>query len=411
MASMYSHSMLETYRVCPKKFHFAYIEKPPIEEKVAADTYLGNAVHRVLRKLYTAGSDGVLIPLEDMVTFYRAEWNKLDRQAIAVTSDYYTVDDYIRIGEEMLIRHYEKYKPFKQGTLLGAELYLTCTLQNTPFKFRCYIDRLWRKETGEIEICDYKTGQTLARPQDPKFLGQMGLYQLAVKQNYPQFSQITLAQYYLRKDEVVSYQMNDEELANLTEELRQSVHATMRATRLNDFPAQEGTHCSYCDYFGVCPAKKHRKLLDEEEKTGAPATAAQLKDLANRYVQKTLENRAIKSELDSMKAELVEIAKEGNLSVLEADMGKVSGKVSPKEKFITRTEDDRAFADLNALARQLQLDEYFVVDATSLMKDVYAKKLLPDDQLKRLAEFIVLKEESRVTVQLKYKPDDQEDIV
>ena len=230
-------------------------------------------------------------------------------------------------------------------------------------------------------------------------------------QNYPQFSQITLAQYYLRKDEVVSYQMNDEELANLTEELRQSVHATMRATRLNDFPAQEGTHCSYCDYFGVCPAKKHRKLLDEEEKTGAPATAAQLKDLANRYVQKTLENRAIKSELDSMKAELVEIAKEGNLSVLEADMGKVSVKVSPKEKFITRTEDDRAFADLNALARQLQLDEYFVVDATSLMKDVYAKKLLPDDQLKRLAEFIVLKEESRVTVQLKYKPDDQEDIV
>ncbi len=310
MPSIYSYSSLETFRVCPQKFQFSYIDKVPVEEKVAADTYLGSAVHRALRKLYTAGSDGVLIPRDEIVKFYRAEWNKLSRELLSVTSDFYTVDDYIRIGEEMLLKHYDKYQPFNRGTLLGAEMFLTCTLPNTPFKFRCIIDRLWKNESGEVEICDYKTGQSISRPQDPRFFFQMGLYQLAVQQNFPQYKNISVAQYFLRKDEVVAHRFNDDEILQLVEELRQAVLASLQATRLGEFPAQEGPQCNYCDYVNICPAKKHRQLLDEEERTGIPATAEKLKELANHYIQKNAESKAIKEELDTVKAELVELARD-----------------------------------------------------------------------------------------------------
>ncbi len=59
----------------------------------------------------------------------------------------------------------------------------------------------------------------------------------------------------------------------------------------------------------------------------------------------------------------------------------------------------------------MQLDDYFVLDATSLMKDVYVKKVLPEAELKKLSEFVISKEEARVTVSRKHQSDNDEDIV
>jgi len=49
--STYSHSGLKTFRNCPRKFKFQYIEKPQIPKRIGAEAYLGNAVHRVLQTL------------------------------------------------------------------------------------------------------------------------------------------------------------------------------------------------------------------------------------------------------------------------------------------------------------------------------------------------------------------------
>jgi hypothetical protein len=57
-------------------------------------------MHRVLRKLYRLGADDILMPEDDAVAEYHREWEKLDLTTLQVTSDYYTVDDYIRIGEK-----------------------------------------------------------------------------------------------------------------------------------------------------------------------------------------------------------------------------------------------------------------------------------------------------------------------
>ncbi|UCC45017.1 MAG: PD-(D/E)XK nuclease family protein, partial [Candidatus Zixiibacteriota bacterium] len=158
MLSSYSYSALDTYQSCPRRFKFAYVDRVKVVKTVTADTYLGTAVHRILKKVYALGADGILLPLEDALEEYHQEWQKLDRKALSVTSNYHTVDDYIRIGREILSRHYERYRPFNQGTLLGTEINLNFVLEGTPFKFRSIIDRLWKRDDGTVEICDYKTG-------------------------------------------------------------------------------------------------------------------------------------------------------------------------------------------------------------------------------------------------------------
>ncbi|UCE23436.1 MAG: PD-(D/E)XK nuclease family protein [Candidatus Zixiibacteriota bacterium] len=407
MLSSYSFSSLDTYRVCPRKFKYAYVDRVPIPPKVTADTYLGNAVHRVLRKLYTLGADGILMPMDRAIEAYLEEWQKLDRNSITSPSDYYTIDDYIRIGKEMLVRHYEHYQPFDQGTLLGAEMHLTFQLPGTPFKFKSYIDRLWKKDDGTVEICDYKTGQSTILPHDRRFVYQMGLYQLAVQANFPQYESVDLAQYLLRKDEIVSHRLRPDELDMLAEQLRLDVNDTIESTRKDDFPAQEGSHCTYCSYHHLCPAKIHRRMLEEEEQSGdtGEISALQLKELADEYLRVYSDSKRIDAELDGIKEKLLNIARDHDLSRFDGDSGKVTVSVSRKDEFISKTRDQKAFAQLSALCRKLQLDEYFSLDARGLMKEVYQKKRLPDDILNQLKEFVVEVERSRVTAKLNAETD------
>ncbi|UCD63027.1 MAG: PD-(D/E)XK nuclease family protein [Candidatus Zixiibacteriota bacterium] len=393
----YSHSSLDTFRICPRKFRYAYIDKVPVVRVVTADTYLGTAVHRVLKNLYTLGADGVLLAQDEAMSAYRAEWDKLDTRQVSVTSDYYTVDDYIRIGEEILGRHYERYQPFNQGTLLGAELYLDFVLPNTPFRFRSYIDRLWKRDDDTVEICDYKTGQALMTADDPRFLAQMGLYQLAVQAKYPGLDDIELAQYLLRKDMVIRRRLRPDELDELAESLRQAVVNTIEAARLGDFPAQEGTHCVYCNYQDRCPAKVHRRLLEEEEsEEDRDLAPEEARELADRFLAKLIQSRRVGAELDSLKEQLVQLAKRCDVSRFDGDTGKVTVSIRKKEKFVTKSEDARAFAELTALCRRMRLDEYFTLDGRGLMSNVYTKKSLPPEQLEELGKFVSEAEQIRV---------------
>jgi CRISPR/Cas system-associated exonuclease Cas4 (RecB family) len=409
MLSTYSHTALNTYRTCPRKFKFQYVEKVEVPKKVTADTYMGNAVHRVLARLYKLGADGIVYPVNDLIAFYDQQWEKVDRQYIALTDEYHTVDDYIRLGREMLVRHYEHYQPFNQGTLLGTELNIVFTLPRTgqsgdaTFKIRAIIDRLWKRDDGVVEICDYKTGRSLARPQDESFFYQMGLYQLAVRQHFPQFETIELAQYFLRSDEVVRHRMHPDELERLTEETRTSVVETINAVRLDSFPAQEGGWCHYCNYFDLCPAKRHKLMLsrlEEQEKESDQTWQQRAYELATQYIESYRKVQSAKAELEALRAEVIELSKDQDLSTLEGATGKVTVKTDRKEKFITKSEDSQAFADLSHSARQWQLDDYFVLDTHALMKELYQKKRLSTEQMETLKQYVVEKEESRITVKL-----------
>jgi len=408
MLSIYSYTALNTYRTCPQKFKFHYVDKADVPKRIAADTYLGSAVHRVLVKLYKYGADGIVYPMEDMIAFYRKQWESIEREYITLMDEYHTVDDYIRLGEKMLVKHYERYRPFDQGTLLGTEIPLYFSLQGTNFKFNVKIDRLWKNSRGVVEICDYKTGRHLAKPQDESFFYQMGLYQLAVQENYPQFEKIELTQHFLRMDEMVSYRMRPDEMDRLVEDIRVAVIESIQAERLDDFPPKEGPLCTYCDYSILCPAKRHQAMLKRVEDEGEDddrILGQKAYEIATRYLEIYQRSREAKAELEALRAEIVQFAKDQKLTTFEGESGRVTVKVGRQEKFVTKSVDDSAFAELSHLAREWKLDEYFDLNPRALMKEVYKKERLSPTQLEKLKPYVLEKEESRVTVKLNRERD------
>ncbi len=406
MITTYSHSALKTFRDCPRKFKFQYIEKPAIPKRVGAEAYLGSAVHRVMQVLYQRGNDGVMVPLDDALKLYHAEWAKVDKELVDVSVEFMGVDDYIRNGAEMIRRHYERYQPFRPGVLLGAEMSLTFNLPGTPFKLRGIIDRIVKREDGSVEICDYKTGKNLPRPTDPDFFYQMGIYQLAVMQHYPQFTDIEVAQYFLKMNEEVRLRLREDDLDKLTEDIRQVVLAIAHANKLDEFPVSESTLCRYCDYYALCPAKRHQQMIEEcpDDPQAAPRQAY---DKASEYIVKYALSKELAAEMDALREDLTRLADELKVSKFAGAGGEISLATKKEEKFVTKTDDPQAFSDLSETARQLGLDIFFKLDGAALMKEAVLKKRLDPSAIEKLAPFVRCKESTTLRVKLVKEEEDE----
>lgn len=397
----FSYSALDSFHTCPQQFKFAQIDKVEIPKRISADMYLGAAVHRALRVLYTHGADGVLYPLDRLLEGYNYEWEKPKKEHLVTGSEQYTIDDYIRLGREMLERYYEKYKPFNEGTLLGSEMRLSFELPGTPFKFSAVLDLLMKKPDGTVEIRDFKTGQRIPSVKDRGFYYQMAMYRLALKVLYPQYDNVELTQYFLRKNELISHRMSDEELDLVTEEFRNAVLEIKNAIRLNDFPTKEGGHCRFCEYFNICPAKRHGQMLNGGkafEDLGEREKIEKMKEFATKFIEMKNEAKGIENELEALKGDLIQMAKDTGLTGFEGDGGKIKVTLKQSEKFVTKTEDADSFAALVALARELGLDEFMTLDAGALYKEGVAKERLSEEVLQRLKEFIRVREENAVRV-------------
>jgi RecB family exonuclease len=399
MLSRFSHSSLDTFRTCPRQFKFQKIEKVEVPRRTSADTYLGAAIHRQLQSIHEQAAIGRQYTLDDAIRAYEADWEKPDREFIVVIQEHLTVDDYIENGRKMLRSYYQRYAPFDQGTLLGAEMNINFDLPGTSFRFQAKIDRLWKRPDGVVEICDYKTGRFPPQGiQSPDFRRQMGLYQIAVQTNFPNFETIELAQYFLKFDEVLHRRLSPEELDEITEQFKIDVLATDHAERLDDFPTQESPLCNYCSYFHLCPAKRHRLILTSEAgaESGEKATMQSAAELADKYLDLDTRVKELEAERDALKVDLINLAKELGVDKFSGREADLSVKIKTEEKLITRTADPDKAGNLAFLVRQWGFEDYFALNESAFMKDVYGKGRLSDDQLAKLREFIITRESARV---------------
>jgi putative RecB family exonuclease len=411
MLSSYSHNSLNTFDDCPRRFKFTYIEKVEVPERVTADLYLGNAVHRALARVYELALNGVTISLDDLLAFYRAEWEKPERNQIIVIKDFMGVDDYIRIGEDMIATYYKKYTPFTEGRAIGIELDLRAPLPDSHYVIRGRVDRLTRRPDGIVEIVDYKTGSVLPRGgKDPKFYDQMGLYYLLVRENYPDLEPVELVQYYLKLNETIRLQVTDDDRDLIVERIRGVIRAALVAERLDNFPAQEGRSCDYCPFFKLCPAKRHRLILqneagelDQKEKATSETAAA----LAERYVDLDGRKKELEGELDALREDLITTARDLQVSKLAAKGATITISLNHEEKLPTKSTDMEAFIEISGLVRQWELEEALTVDIHALEKLIEKEQLSPE-RIAKLREYLVAKESSRISVRRPKKQQDTE---
>ena len=413
MAATYSHSSLGTFRQCPQKYKFEKIDKVKIPRRLYAHFHLGSTVHRQLKIAYDWAVDGKLYPLDTMLAAFEADWSGERAERIVLTGEHLTVDDEIAIGRRMLTEFHNNYKPFDQGKLVGSEMALTFDIPGSPARFTTRIDRLMKLDDGTYQICDYKTGRQVASGvADSNFRLQMGMYQLAVRAAYPDFEPIEVAQHFLRQDELIRYRFRPDELDELEEQFRSEVAEIAYATRMDDWPAREGGYCRWCDYTHLCPAKRHRLLLEAEEETGQPVTASEAVELTDRYLELYVQKKEIDAELTKLKADLIDAAAGLEVNKLEGAQGYVTVKSRTEEKIPTKTDDAVALGEVTALVRSWNVDGAmegcFKLDDRAVL-DLIRKGRLTEEQKESLQPFLVRKSSSSVYARPAKSEDDEDD--
>ncbi len=383
----YSNSKLNTFQNCPRQYKFAYIDRPVVEKPVGVETFLGDAVHRTLEKLYTLKANGRLQPPEELLDFYRKIWEGPDQNNIKITRDNLGVDDYIRVGEDALKKYYENYAPFDDSVVLGLEKKFSFALdKDGRFSISGKIDRISRRPDGVVEIIDYKTNASLPSQQHLDNDTQMGLYCLAVKYLWPDFDKIELRQIYLRHGVSLSTTMNEDKLEEIRYQSFQKILEIERARQEDNFPPRESALCDWCVYFELCPAKRHKLALDKEIDIEFDAESG--KELARKYLDFDRKIKLLDSEKKALREDLIRFCEGADITSLEAPNGSLKFRKAVSQGFPSKTEDEKRYLEISFLARQAGIEECFKLDQNVLYKEFFARERLPAELNLKLQKFL-----------------------
>lgn len=313
----FSHSRIETFKTCPKKFYYQYIEKPEIEEKTGIEAFLGSMVHLVLEKLYKDLKFTKLNSLEELLDYYDKEWNNNYNSKIEIVKEEYTQSHYKSMGVRFITEYYNKYKPFDTGKTLGLEMQVDLKFlddSGSIYQLLGYIDRLTMITEEHFEIHDYKTNAQTKTQEELDKDNQLALYTIAIKKMYPSVKKIDLVWHFLESGLEMRSKRTDSDLENLKKEIIESIKEIEKKIETNDFPAKESALCNWCNYKEICPVKNHLfflKKLPKNEYLNEKGAVLVSKYLELSKKKKELTDE-IDPELEKIKEALLDYSKKNN---------------------------------------------------------------------------------------------------
>lgn len=252
MLKIYSHSRLSVFEQCPFKFKLKYIDKIAPELGQTIESYLGNAVHETLEWLYTCVIKNSIPTITNIIEKYTEIWEKKFTPDIRIIKKNLTLNYYFSKGVKFLIDYYMKYKPFDDGTI-ETEKKITIDLDDSEgYKVQGFIDRLVKNQkTGEYEIHDYKTANTLPTKEKIESDRQLALYSLGLKKILNLNSSVTLVWHYLAHNIKIISRRTDTQLETLRKEI---IELIKKIESTKEFPTYTSILCDWCEYKSMCPA-------------------------------------------------------------------------------------------------------------------------------------------------------------
>ena len=256
---IYSHSRLSTFEQCPKKFKYKYLDKLKPEIENTIESHLGNSVHKTLEWIYnntketnkelSQRDDPKGPKIDDIIVKYIEEWQKEFSENILIVKKQLTAKDYFNKGIRFLIDYYSKHFPFKDGTI-ECEKRILIELGDEEYQIQGFIDRLvYNLETGEYEIHDYKTGNTLPKQEHLNKERQLALYSLAIKEIYGKDKEILLVWHFLAHNKIMKSKRTNSQLENLKKE---TIELIKKLESTKEFPRNKSMLCNWCEYKNIC---------------------------------------------------------------------------------------------------------------------------------------------------------------
>jgi len=274
---LYSHSKLSTFEQCPFKFKLKYIDRiiPEIEKTIEA--HLGSAVHATLEWIYIKAKEAETkkqIPsLDDTIVFYSEAWRRDYSPDIVIVSNELKPKDYFNKGVEFLVNYYQKHFPFDDGTIELEKKIIIGLDSEGNYEIIGFIDRLAQNiHTGEFEIHDYKTANSLPRQEDIDNDRQLALYAVAIKEIYGKDKEVTLNWHYLAHNKKITSKRTNHELEQLKKE---TLNLIKQIESTEEFLPCKSPLCKWCEYIQMCPLwntseDKLKEKVQKQEKKQEP---------------------------------------------------------------------------------------------------------------------------------------------
>ena len=264
--TIYSHSRLNTFEQCPKKFKFKYLDKiiPSVETSIEA--HVGKSVHEALEWLYKEIKNEKLPALDEVLLEYKKSWDKEWDPNMKNPTKRFSTDEHYNRGIRFLLEYYMKHKPFDDNTLDIEKKIIIILDEEGKYKLQGFIDRLvYNLETEEYEIHDYKTSGNLPNSEKIEKDRQLALYSIAIKEKFGHDKEVALVWHYLAFNRRIYSKRTNEQLDQLkkdTIELIENIEST------KEFPPKKSALCNWCEYKAICHAwnKDLPETKEEAEK-------------------------------------------------------------------------------------------------------------------------------------------------
>ncbi len=251
MAKLYSHSRLNIWENCPKKFELRYRLGIP-EETEGIEGFVGKRVHEILERLYEFVAKDQVPSLRRVIERFDAIFDEnYDANRVKIVKDGYDIEYYRALGHRCLQNYYRSHYPFDQDETLGLETHIQFNLDpEGRYGIQGFVDRIVRAQDGAIEIQDYKTGEYIPNQKRIDADRQLALYQIGIGRRFGD-APVRLVWQYLSKGITRVSTRSAEALEQLQENTLALIE---RIEAADQFPAKKTNLCRWCTYKPLCPA-------------------------------------------------------------------------------------------------------------------------------------------------------------
>jgi len=364
---IYSHSRLATFENCPLKYKFQYLDKLKKPEEATVEAFLGSRVHEALEKLYKDQFFEKPNTLEDLIAFYKSEWEKNWTPQVRIVRKGLTQHHYFNYGAKCIRNYYEQYAPFDQSQTLATEAHIAFPLDaKGNYQLQGYIDRLSKRADGTYEIHDYKTGQKLPTQHEADAGRQLALYQIGVAARWNDVGPVDLLWHYVGFKTTLRSERRPEQLVQLKES---TVSLIERIEAEKEFLPRKSFLCHWCEYKPDCPLWSHPLKVQS-----LPAPKFEKDEgvkLANSYVETHRTIQELEARLEEIRQQLLAYSAQHHATVIQGSEMSVSIKQGERTAFPPKGDPqrDRLERTLKKLHRWEEVAELSTSKLLHILRD------------------------------------------
>ena len=236
----FSHSRLETFEQCRKKYWYSYVEKQP-DLYDGIEAFAGTIAHKTLEWLYERKGAGVTP--DELSNKYNDLWEqqeKTSNKEIRTVKKGTPPDHHRQQMEKAVLNYYSRKFLKDRSQTLMLEDRLTMDLDDE--KYRGDIDRV-AQSGPKITIIDYKSNQGYEK------IDQLRSYGTLYMENHEEVQRVDMVFEFLVNGTNTRETMTRRDTSQVKQKLKERISKTRG---ISNFPAEPGILCLWCSYNTMC---------------------------------------------------------------------------------------------------------------------------------------------------------------